>query len=87
LEEEILGMNANIVKVNLILKKLRGEINKMAKRQIKEPDFENGDTLFNMFDYFCSRIDFGKSALDNSAIVCMNTLFQELRKQTEKIKV
>jgi hypothetical protein len=49
-------------------------------------DLEKGATLFEMFDYLCSKIDWGKSALDNVSIVCMDTLFKELRKQTDKIK-
>ena len=49
-------------------------------------DLKNGATLFEMFDYLCSRVDWGKSALDNKAIVCMNQLFIELRKDTTKIK-
>lgn len=44
-------------------------------------------TLFEMFDYFCSKMDFGKSYMDNVAICCMNRLFLELRKQTDKIKL
>jgi hypothetical protein len=55
-------------------------------KEIKKVDLDNGDTLFNMLDYLCSRVDWGKSALDNEAIVCMNTLFIELRKDTRKIK-
>lgn len=43
-------------------------------------------TLFEMFDYFCSRMNLGKSSLDNVGIRCMNKLFLELRKQEEVIK-
>ena len=50
-------------------------------------DVVNGDTLFNMFDYLCSRINFSKSALDGEAITCMNNLFIELRKDTRIIKM
>ena len=57
----------------------------MAKEEPKV-DLENGDTLFNMFDYLCSRVDWGKSALDNKAIICMDTLFRELRKDKTIIK-
>mgnify|MGYP001195733027 CR=1 FL=1 len=49
-------------------------------------DLENGDTLCNMFDYLCSKVNWGKANLDNEAIVCMNTLFTELRKDTRIIK-
>ena len=57
----------------------------MEKKEYKV-DLENGDTLFNMFDYLCSRVDWRKSFLDNKAVVCMNTLFGELRKDKRKIK-
>jgi hypothetical protein len=50
----------------------------------KDLNKEEQATLFEMFDYFCSKIDFGKSFLDSTAIVCMDTLFKELRKQEEK---
>ncbi len=46
-----------------------------------------GDTLYNMFSYFCSRIDFGKSYLDADGIASMNRLFLELKKDTRKIVV
>ena len=49
-------------------------------------DLEKGATLFEMFDYLCSKVDWGKSALDNKAINCMNQLFIELRKDKNKIK-
>lgn len=44
-------------------------------------------TLSEMFDYLCSKVDWGKSALDNDAICCMNKLFIELGKQTEKYEL
>ena len=44
-------------------------------------------TLFEMFDYLCSRVNWGKASLDNEAICCMNTLFTELRKQTEMFDI
>ena len=56
------------------------------KKKVYQVDLENGDTLLNMFDYLCSKVDWGKSALDNKAIVCMNTLFLELRKNNRKVK-
>ncbi|MDP3025907.1 MAG: hypothetical protein Q8O10_10305 [candidate division Zixibacteria bacterium] len=49
-------------------------------------DLEKGDTLLNMLDYLCSKVDWGKSALDNKAIICMDTLFKELRKDNRIIK-
>lgn len=48
-------------------------------------DLERGDTLFNMLNYLCSKVDWGKSFLDADAVVCMNTLFIELRKDERKI--
>ena len=57
----------------------------MAKR-IYMVDLENGDTLVNMFDYLCLKVNWGKSALDNDGIICMNTLFIELGKDKRKIK-
>jgi len=56
------------------------------KELIYKVDISNGDTLYNMFNYLCSKINFAKSNLDNEAIVCMNTLFIELRKQKEIVK-
>lgn len=47
-------------------------------------DMKNGDILVKMFDYLCSKVDWGKSALDNDAINCMNVLFRELRKDDKK---
>ena len=44
-------------------------------------------TLVEMFDYFCSKIDFGKAFLDNEAIRCMNKLFIELRKDDRKFEL
>lgn len=58
----------------------------MSKSELKKVDLEKGDTLFNMFDYLCSKVNFGKSALDADSIVCMNTLFKELRSDKRKIK-
>lgn len=57
----------------------------MAKKVYKV-DLEKGDTLVNMFDYLCSRVDWGKAALDNAGVVCMNTLFRELGKDKRIIK-
>ena len=51
-----------------------------------EINLKEGATLFEMFDYLCSKVDWGKSALDNKAIKCMNQLFIELRKDKNKIK-
>lgn len=49
-------------------------------------DLENGDTLFNMLNYLCSRVNWGNVALDATAIQCMNRLFIELRNDTRIIK-
>jgi len=57
----------------------------MAKKEYKV-GLENGDTLCNMFEYLCSRVNWGKAALDNKAINCMNTLFIELGKDKKIIK-
>lgn len=45
---------------------------------------EKEATLFEMLDYLCSKVDFGKSFLDSTAIVCINKLFIELRKDKKK---
>jgi hypothetical protein len=58
----------------------------MKKKIIRTVDLENGDTLVNMFDYLCSKVDWGKSNLDGNAVCCMNTLFLELGKDKRKIK-
>lgn len=49
-------------------------------------DLDNGDTLFHMFDYLCSKVNWGDAALDNDGINCMNILFRELRKDERLIK-
>jgi len=58
----------------------------MDKKEYKV-DLENGDTLCNMFDYLCSRVDWGKAALDNTAVDCMTILFVELGKDKRIIKI
>ncbi len=58
----------------------------MAKPQ-KDLSTEKEATLYEMFDYLCSKVDWGKSFLDNTAIVCMNKLFIELGKINNKIKL
>ena len=57
----------------------------MGKKEYKV-DLENGDTLVNMFDYLCSRVNWGKAALDNAGIQCMDILFTELGKDKRIIK-
>ena len=52
----------------------------------RKVDLENGDRLVNMFDYVCSRVDWGKSFLNAEAVTCMNTLFIELGKDNRIIK-
>ena len=56
------------------------------EKKIYKVDLQKGDTLCNMFDYLCSKVDWGKAALDNEAINCMNILFMELRKDSRKFK-
>lgn len=56
----------------------------MKKGESKTIDIGKGVTLFEMFDYFCSRINFARSPIDNDAVICMNRLFLELRKNPEK---
>jgi hypothetical protein len=58
----------------------------MNEKKVYKVDLKNGDTLVNMFDYLCSKVPWGKSFLDSEAIVCMNTLFIELGKDTRIIK-
>lgn len=53
----------------------------------KDLSNEKEATLLEMFDYFCSKMDFGKSFLDNTAVVCMDRLFKELRKDNKKISL
>jgi hypothetical protein len=53
----------------------------------KDLSNETEATLFEMFDYFCSKMNFAKSYMDSISICCMNRLFLELRKQTDKIKI
>ena len=55
--------------------------------EVKNLDSEKEATLFEMLDYFCSKIDFGKTFLDSTAVRCMDTLFGELRKQEEKYEL
>lgn len=50
----------------------------------KDLSKEKEANLCEMFDYLCSKIDFGHSFLDATAIVCMNKLFIELKKLNNK---
>ena len=59
---------------------------KMGCKIERKVNLENGDRLVNMFDYLCSRVDWGKSFLNAEAVTCMNTLFIELGKDTRIIK-
>ena len=54
---------------------------------VKDLSKEEKATLREMLDYLCSKIDFSKSFLDNTAIRCMNTLFTELRKDKRTFEV
>ena len=42
-------------------------------------------TMFQMLEYLCSKVNWGKSAIDADAVWCMNTLFMELRKDKRKV--
>jgi len=53
----------------------------------KDLSLESEATLEEMFDYLCSKIDFGKSFLDNTAVVCMDKLFKELKKDERKFSL
>ena len=53
----------------------------------KDLSKEKEATLFEMFDYLCSRVDFSKVSLDSASIVSMNTLFIELEKDNIKYKL
>jgi hypothetical protein len=54
---------------------------------IKDLSKEELATLFEMLDYLCSKIDFSKTFLDNTAIISMNVLFRELRKDERKFNI
>jgi hypothetical protein len=45
------------------------------------------NTLLEMLDYFCSKINFEKSTFDADAMACMNRLFIELRKKKYQNKI
>ena len=45
---------------------------------------EKEATLFEMLDYLCSKVNFGGSFLDSTAVNSMNILFTELRKDDKK---
>jgi hypothetical protein len=53
----------------------------------KDLSKEKEATLFEMLDYLCSKIDFGKANLDSESVVCMNTLFTELKKDERKFEI
>ena len=57
------------------------------KEPVKNLSKETEATLFEMLDYLCCKIDFGHSFLDSTAIVCMDKLFKELKKQEDKISL
>jgi hypothetical protein len=54
---------------------------------LKDLSKEELATLFEMLDYLCSKIDFSKTFLDNTAIISMNVLFRELRKDERKFNI
>ena len=51
---------------------------------VKNISNEKEATLFEMLDYLCSKINFGASFLDSTAVNSMNILFTELRKDNKK---
>ena len=55
-----------------------------AKKDLSTKDEAS---LYEAFDYFCSKMDFEKSFLDSTAISCMNVLFIELKKDTKKYSI
>ena len=55
----------------------------MGKAQ-KDLSKEEEATLYEMFDYLCSKIDWSKSFLDATAVCSMNRLSIELKKDKEK---
>ena len=44
-------------------------------------------TLFEMFDYLCSKVDWGTAFLDGTAVQSMNTLFIELKRDKNKFNL
>jgi hypothetical protein len=56
------------------------------KKDLSKPEVKEA-TLNEMFDYVCSKVDWGKSFLDSTAIWCMNKLFIELAKDKNKFKL
>lgn len=53
----------------------------------KDLSKEDEATLVEMFDYLCSKVNWGETNLDSTAVCCMNLLFIELSKQSEKVKL
>lgn len=56
------------------------------EKKVCKVDLENGDTLINMFDYLCSKVNWGETNLDNEAIICMDILFKKLKEDKRIIK-
>lgn len=54
------------------------------KIMAKDISNEKEATLHEMLDYLCSKVNWGNSFLDNTAVVCMNNLFTHLKKDTKK---
>lgn len=54
---------------------------------MKDLSKEKEATLFEMLDYLCSKINWGKIAMDSTSVVCMNELFKELRKDERKFSL
>ena len=54
---------------------------------VKDISSESEATLYEMYDYLCSKINFGKSFLDAVAIRAMNNLFTVLCKDKKKYPI
>jgi len=54
---------------------------------MKDLTKEKEATLFEMFDYLCSKIDWDKTSVDLVSVDCMSKLFKELRKDERKISL
>lgn len=55
--------------------------------KVKDISQEKEATLYEMLNYLCSKVDFGNSFLDATAVRAMNTLFIELQKDNRKFEV
>jgi hypothetical protein len=67
------------------LESIKEEFNKKFGFDIKNLDLENEATMYELFDYFCSKVDFSHSFLDNTAVCAMDCLFKNLDRE-RKVK-